>query len=80
MAYIDFNQKDALKGTALQNVLIERSKIMMILPPIHTQLTFTCSMPTTETIEKHEKYVQQKHQNDVNGVVLMFLLLTLKIF
>ena len=43
------------------------------------QLTFTCSKPTTETLEKGVKYVQsyqQKHQN----VVLEFVLLTLNIF
>ena len=40
-----------------------------------TQLIFTCSNSTIETLEKDVKYV-----NDVNNVVLVFLLLTLNIF
>ena len=48
-----------------------------------TQLTFTCSRSTTETLEEGVKYVQNelKHQNNVIDVVLVyfivFLLLTL---
>ena len=46
-------------------------------------LTFTCSNLTTEILERYVKYVQsrqQKHRNNVNDVVLVFLLLTLNIF
>ena len=48
-----------------------------------TQLTFTCAELTIETLEKGVKYVQswqQKHQNEVNDIVLVFLFLTLNIF
>ena len=48
-----------------------------------TQLKFTCSNLTIETPGKGVKYVQskqKKHQNDVNDVVMVFLLLTLNIF
>ena len=47
------------------------------------QLKFTCSNLTIETLGKGVKYVQskqKKHQNDVNDVVMVFLLLTLNIF
>ena len=40
-----------------------------------TQLTFTCSNSTVETLEKGVKYF-----DDVNDVVLVFSLLTLNIF
>ena len=42
-----------------------------------SQLTFTCSKSTTETLEKGVKYVQSF---DVIVAVLMFLLSTLNIF
>ena len=48
-----------------------------------TELTFTCSNSTKETLEKGVKYVQislQKHQNDVIDAFPLFLLLTLNIF
>ena len=48
---------------------------------VKTQLTFTSS--TTETLEIGEKSVQsqlKRHQNEVNDVVLVFLLLALNIF
>ena len=43
-----------------------------------TQLIFTCSMSTIETLEKNMKYVQGtnvtiKHQNDVNVIGILFL-------
>ena len=50
---------------------------------ISTQLTFTSSISRIETLRKGVKYVQieqQKCQNDVIGVVLVFLLLTWNIF
>ena len=50
---------------------------------VSTQLRFTCSKSTTETLEKDTNCVQSykyKHQSDVNGVVLVFLLLILNIF
>ena len=46
-------------------------------------LLFTSSNSTTETVEKGVKYVrslQQKHQSNLNDVVLAFLLLVLNIF
>ena len=46
------------------------------------QLTFTCSKSILETLQKGGKYNQskhKKHQNKVNNVVLVFLLLTLNI-
>ena len=49
---------------------------------IPTQLVFTCSKSTLETLEKGVRYVQcyqKKHQKDVIDV-LVFLLLTLNIF
>ena len=42
---------------------------------ILTQLTFTCSKSTIETLETGVKYVQsqqEKHQNEVNDVILVF--------
>ena len=42
------------------------------------QLTFTCSKSAIETLEKSVKYFQRL--DDAIGVVLVFLLLTLKIF
>ena len=50
---------------------------------ISTQLTFTSSISRIETLRKGVKYIQieqQKCQNDVIGVVLVFLLLTWNIF
>ena len=48
-----------------------------------SQLIFTCLNSTVETLEKGVKYIQNqqwKHQNDdVNEVVLVFLLLTVNI-
>ena len=47
-----------------------------------TQLTFTCSK-SIETLEKGVKYAQSsqwKHQKDIDGVVQVFLSLTLNIF
>ena len=46
------------------------------------QSAFTYSKLTIETREQGVKYVQsyQKHQNDVIGVVLVSLMLTLNIF
>ena len=55
----------------------------MIERLIVTQPVFTCSKLTIETLEQVVKYFQsqhQRHQNDANGVVLVFLLLTLNIF
>ena len=53
----------------------------------HTKLTFTCSKLTIEKLEKGVEYVHKKTpkltknlQNDVNDVVLVFLLLRLNIF
>ena len=47
-----------------------------------TQQTFTRSKSTIETLEKDVKYVQKylRHQNDMNDVILVSLLLTLNIF
>ena len=47
-----------------------------------TQVIFTCSNSTIETLEKGVKYVQsqKKHQNDAIDVVLVFLILPLNIF
>ena len=47
------------------------------------QLTFTCSKLRIEMLEKSVKCIQslqQKYQNDVTEVALVFLLLTLSIF
>ena len=48
-----------------------------------SQLSFTCSKSTIETLEKDVKYVHSKlwkHQIDVTDVILVFLLLTLTYF
>ena len=48
----------------------------------YTQLTFTCSKWTTETLEKGDKCAQSsqwKHQNNIH-VIMMSLLLTLNRF
>ena len=48
-----------------------------------TQLTFTCSKSTVETLEKGVKYVQINTKNTRTtsfDIVLVFLLLTLNIF
>ena len=42
------------------------------------QLAFTCSKSQIKALEKGVKYVQSyqyKHLNDINGLVLVFLLL-----
>ena len=47
------------------------------------QAAFTCSKLTIETRKQGVKYVQiyqKRHQSDVTGVILVFLLLTLNIF
>ena len=47
-----------------------------------TAITVTCLKSAIETLEEGVKYVQDwqlKHQNNVNDVVLVFLLLTLNI-
>ena len=46
---------------------------------INTQLAITYSKSTIEALEKSMKYVQWKHQDDANGVTLVFLLLILNI-
>ena len=49
----------------------------ILLPAIESQLTFTYSKVTIETLEKCMKYVQvnnYKHQNDINYVILVFSL------
>ena len=48
-----------------------------------SQLTFTCSTSAIETLKRRCEICSKlpiKHQDDVNDVVLVFLLLTLKIF
>ena len=47
-----------------------------------SQLTFTCSKSAIETLKRCEicSKLPIKHQDDVNDVVLVFLLLTLNIF
>ena len=55
---------------------------LCLLDPIVTKLTFTCSKSTRETLGKRCEICsaqQQKHQNDVNNVVLAFSLLRLNI-
>ena len=47
-----------------------------------TKRTFTCLKSTKKTVGNGVKYVQklqQRHQNDVNDIVLVSLLLTLNI-
>ena len=63
-----------------QHVLdsVRRSDVKLYL----TQITFTCSKLTIETLEKGVKHVQseeEKHQSIANDVILVFLL-TLHIF
>ena len=55
--------------------------MISIGPSLFTQLKFTCSKSAVEILEKGVKYEkQQKHQNDVNEVVQLFLLSILIIF
>ena len=54
-----------------RNLILVQSALVSIYTI--TQLTFTCSKSTIETLEKGAKYVHslhQKHQNDVHDVVL----------
>ena len=46
----------------------------------HTQLAFTCSKSTTETLEKgvkHSSKLTIKHQNDLNGNLTMTMTMTI---
>ena len=55
---------------------------IVVFEPV-TQLTFTCSKSTIQTLEKSIKYVQSKqweNHNDVTDFILVLLLLALKIF
>ena len=57
-------------------------KCESIISPNNTPANFTSSNKTKTILEKGVKYVQseQKHQNNVIDVRLVFLLLTLNIF
>ena len=80
-----FEERYKKNGNQFVNLRINetfQASIFFCWDKIFTQLTFTCSKSTIETLEKEVKYVQsylQKHQKDVHDVVLVFLLLTLNI-
>ena len=60
----------------------ETPKLFVALKVV-TQFTFTFSKSTIETLEKGVEHIlneKQANQNDVNDVVLVFLLLTTNIF
>ena len=70
----------------LQNALFWVLETVMpetVAPFPISQPVITCSKLTIKTLEKGVEYVQsqqQKHQNNTNGIVLVFSLLTLKAF
>ena len=45
-----------------------------------SQITFTCSKSTIETLEKGEKYVQNWQYRQQNDAILVSIFLTLNIF
>ena len=47
-----------MKGTSLLLFLNEGSSKVSVWGALFCQLTFTCSKPTVETLEKGVKYVQ----------------------
>ena len=70
----------------LQNALFWVLETVMpetVTPFPISQPVITCLKLTIKTLEKGVEYVQsqqQKHQNNTNGIVLVFSLLTLKVF
>ena len=81
-----FFYKNILHGLAnlfLIDYLHKKKNLHKIHITLPSLLTFTCSKSAMETTEKGVKYLKSwplEHQNDVNYVALVFLLLTLNRF